>query len=171
MMTNQVQGPGSDWVANYSNLLMFGCLTITAVLAFIMIHRGSDWKQVFAVASLTGTLDLIVFNKVGSPQFMLWLLAPAVAGLIFQMKNWRVVIYSVLGIEFLTQLAYPVNYLGLLGLETTSVVMLTMRNAILVGLLIWANVQLSSKKFFNEGSDLVVFDKKPVMTKIRFDNK
>jgi hypothetical protein len=171
MMTNQVQGPWSDLVANYANLIMFACLGITAVLSFIAIRKGANWKQVFAIASLTGTLDLIVFNKVGSPQFMLWLLVPAIAGIVFRSRNWIVVLYSVLAIEVMTQLVYPLNYLGLLGLETTPVVMLTIRNALLVGLLIWANTQLASKKLLNEGSDLFVFDKKPVVAKVRLNNK
>jgi hypothetical protein len=48
-------------------------------------------------------------------------------------------------ILLLTQLVYPIFYVELLGLETLPLGLLTLRNLLLVALLIWANVQLSKK--------------------------
>jgi hypothetical protein len=171
MLTNQVQGPWTDWVSSNSNLIMFGALGITLILGLVMANRGVDWKRVFAFTSLAGTLDLIVFNKVGSPQFMLWLLVPVVAGLMFQIRNWNFAIYLVLAIELLTQFVYPVSYLGLLSLETSPVVILTLRNILLVVLLIWATSQLASKKFFEQGANLSVLNQKPIVAKVRLNHK
>ena len=150
---------------------MFGALGITLILGLVMANRGVDWKRVFAFTSLAGTLDLIVFNKVGSPQFMLWLLVPVVAGLMFQIRNWNFAIYLVLAIELLTQFVYPVSYLGLLSLETSPLVILTLRNILLVVLLIWATSQLASKKFFEERTNLGVLNQKPIVAKVRLNHK
>jgi hypothetical protein len=79
VLTNQVSGVLVQEVAGASNWLMLLALTITFLLALRAIRAGRNRKEVFALASLTGVLDLIVFNKVGSPQFMTWLAVALVA--------------------------------------------------------------------------------------------
>ena len=99
----------------------------------------------FALAALTGVLDLIVFNKVGSPQFMIWLAVPLVALVYFGINKSKVAMAMGAAILLLTQLVYPVFYIELLGLETISLGLLTARNLLLVALLIWASTQLLKK--------------------------
>jgi hypothetical protein len=90
-------------------------------------------------------LDLIVFNKVGSPQFMIWLVVPLIALVYFaiDMSKFALIIGS--SILLLTQFVYPVFYIELLGLENLPLWLLTIRNLLLVTLLVWANMQLSKK--------------------------
>jgi hypothetical protein len=145
ILTNQVSGPLVQELAAISNYLMFIALAITVFLAIRAVRAGSDRTQVFALAALTGVLDLIVFNKVGSPQFMIWLAVPLMALVYFGINKSKLGLAMGSAILLLTQLVYPVLYIELLGLETLSLGLLTLRNLLLVVLLIWANVQLSKK--------------------------
>lgn len=145
ILTNQVSGPLVQDLAAISNYLLFIALAITALLAIRAVRAGRNRTQVFALAALAGVLDLIVFNKVGSPQFMIWLAVPLVALVYFGIKKSKVALAMGSAILLLTQLVYPVFYIELLGLEIMPLVLLTLRNLLLVALLIWANTQLLKK--------------------------
>jgi hypothetical protein len=94
--------------------------------------------------SLTAVLDLIVFNKVGSPQFMAWLAVPAIAMIIFGVPKLRTPIVGLLLIAITTNLVYPIFYIDLMGLGDLSVGLLTLRNALLIAMLVYANLRLSA---------------------------
>jgi hypothetical protein len=145
VLTNQVSGPFGDELASILNYILFVALGITAFLAIRAVRAGRNRTQVFILASLTGVLDLIVFNKVGSPQFMIWLAVPLVALLYFGVNRNKLPLAIGAAILLLTQLIYPVFYVELLGLETLPLWLLTLRNVLLVVLLVWANIQLSRK--------------------------
>ena len=145
ILTNQVSGPLVQELAAVSNYLLFIALAITVLLAIRALRAGRNRTQVFAWAALTGVLDLIVFNKVGSPQFMIWLAVPLVALVFFGINKSKVALAMGSAILLLTQLVYPVFYIELLGLEIMPLVLLTVRNLLLVALLIWANTQLLKK--------------------------
>ena len=146
VLTNQVSGVLVEEVASASNWLMLLALTITFLLALRAIRAGRNRKEVFALASLTGVLDLIVFNKVGSPQFMMWLAVALVALIFFDVKSIKTPLVIGVITLFLTQLIYPVFYVDLLSLETMPLWLLTIRNLLLVWLLVWANLRLSRAK-------------------------
>jgi hypothetical protein len=145
VLTNQVSGTFVQELASISNYVLFGALGITFFLAIRAIRAGRDRTQVFVLASLTGVLDLIVFNKVGSPQFMIWLAVVLVALVYFGVNKSKLPIALGAAILLLTQLVYPIFYVDLLGLETLPLGILTLRNLLLVALLVWANLQLSKK--------------------------
>lgn len=145
ILTNQVSGPLVQELASVSNYLLFIALAITVLLAIRAVRAGRNRTQVFALAALTGVLDLIVFNKVGSPQFMIWLAVPLVTLVYFGIKKSKVALAMGAAILLLTQLVYPVLYIELLGLEIMPLGLLTVRNLLLVVLLIWANTQLLKK--------------------------
>ena len=146
ILTNQVSGALVHELASVSNALMLLALTITFLLGLRAIRAGRNRNEVFALASLTGVLDLIVFNKVGSPQFMTWLAVALVAVIYFEVREIRIPLVIGGSILLLTQLIYPVYYLQLLGLEIMPLWLLTIRNLLLVWLLIWSNKRLASKK-------------------------
>lgn len=146
VLTNQVSGILVEEVASASNWLMLLALTITFLLARRAIQSGQNRNKVFALASLTGVLDLIVFNKVGSPQFMTWLAVALVALIFFDVKSIKTPLVIGVITLFLTQLIYPVFYVDLLSLETMPLWLLTIRNLLLVWLLVWANLRLSRAK-------------------------
>jgi hypothetical protein len=146
VLTNQVSGPWTAEVASYSNLIMFAVLGLIFLFALQKVARGSDSRIIFFLAAFAGVLALIIFNKVGSPQFMLWLIAPIVAGFIFRIHQIKVFAIITLAILLLTQLVYPVFYLPLLYLEDYALAILTLRNLLLVLLFVLVSLRFARQK-------------------------
>ena len=142
LLTNQIAGDGVELTSTLMSLAMIVAVAITALLGIRAFRAGADYHQIFTLVALTATLDLIVFNKVGSPQFEGWLAVPVMAGLIFGLPRWRVPVIGALLIAGLTNLVYPILYMDLMGLGWPSIVALTLRNALLIALLVWANLAL-----------------------------
>jgi hypothetical protein len=122
---------------------MPGALAITIFLGLRAYRAGAETKHLFVATFLTATLDLIVFNKVGSPQFELWLAVPLMAGILFGLPNWRLPIIAGSTIALLTNLLYPIFYMDLMALGWLGIAILTMRNVLLIALLVWANLRLT----------------------------
>lgn len=144
MLTNQVSGIYVAEVGSLITAVMFIALGITALLGWRAAKAGAAPQHVFTVVALTAVLDLIVFNKVGSPQFMIWLAVPIAAWLFFELPKAKAAVAFGLVIAALTQLVYPILYIDLMGLGDSSMVALTLRNAALLAFLVWANLQLSA---------------------------
>ena len=143
MMTFEVFGPWVADVAFWTTLIQFGALAITGAL-IVLAHRAkANFGEIVAWGSLTGTLDLIVFNKVGSPQFISWLVVPIMLGVLYRVPNWRLPSMLILGITLLTQLVYPYLYGSLLELEAVPASVLLLRNIGLIVALILATVMLT----------------------------
>lgn len=144
IITNQVYGALVDEVSALSTLVLIGALLITVALTWRASRAGADRNQIFALSALTGVLDLIVFNKVGSPQFMAWLALPLIALIFFNVNKSWFAVTSIFAIGFLTNLVYPVFYMDLMGLGDWSVALLTVRNLLLIALLVHANIRLGA---------------------------
>jgi hypothetical protein len=144
MMTFQVSGQGASVVAGLMTIAMAVALAITAFLAWQAARAGASYRSIMPVAVLTATLDLIVFNKVGSPQFVTWLAVPIILGILFSAQKWRLPILAVVAIALLTNLVYPVFYQDLLNLNPNALALVTVRNLLYIALLVWANIRLSS---------------------------
>ena len=139
LLTNQIAGLGALEVSSLMTPVMAVALAITAWLGIRAYRAGAPTNHLFAAIALTATLDLIVFNKVGSPQFEGWLAVPLMAGIIFNLPKWRTAVFGGLAIALLTNLVYPIFYIDLMGLGWLSLVTLTIRNLALIWLLVWAN--------------------------------
>ncbi|CAB4557521.1 unannotated protein [freshwater metagenome] len=144
IITNQISGTGSTIVANLMTPIMFFALAITAILGVRAYLAGSDRTVIFSAVALTGVLDLIVFNKVGSPQFMAWLAVPVCAWIIFKLPKAKSLVTAVLALALLTGLIYPVFYIDFINLGEIGLVLVTIRNLLLIALLVWANIQLGN---------------------------
>jgi hypothetical protein len=144
IITNQVYGALVDEVSALSTLVLIGALLITVALTWRASRAGAERNQIFALSVLTGVLDLIVFNKVGSPQFMAWLALPLIAIIYFQINKSWFSVASIFAIGVLTNLVYPVFYMDLMGLGDWSVALLTVRNILLIALLVHANIRLGA---------------------------
>lgn len=143
LVTNQVSGAWTSEIAWLLGPVMIFALAITVFLALRAYRAGAETKHLFVATFLTATLDLIVFNKVGSPQFELWLAVPLMAGVLFEIPKWRLPVAIGLAIALLTNLLYPIFYMDLMVLGWLGIAILTLRNALLVALLVWANLRLS----------------------------
>ena len=144
IITNQVSG---DWVNEISavmTLVMAVALAITIFLGFRAYKFGAKREEIFAGVAFTAVLDLIIFNKVGSPQFMAWLAVPVIALILVKKRVSWFPVSMVLAVSLLTNLVYPVLYMDLMALGNTSMTVLTLRNVLLVVLLVWANIKLGN---------------------------
>ena len=136
ILTYQVSGSGVTEVAALSNALIgvavFGALLWGSWLS----RRGLDHTLLFPLLSFIVISTLIVFNKVGSPQYMMWLVAPVVVGLIFYPKVWRSLALLTLLIAGMTHVLYPYWYGNILAIEPSMISLMTLRNVGLVALLV-----------------------------------
>lgn len=128
ILTFQVMGEGTQIVAELSSVLL-GLGFLGALGWGIWLHsKGSSPSHVLPAVALALTMVLIVFNKVGSPQYIGWLAAPIIAGLVLEQKKFMVPAVIALVLAALTQAFYPYLYKGLLELHPLELSLLTLRN-------------------------------------------
>lgn len=143
ILTFQVTGFGVTEVASLMTLVQFGALAITIFLGFRAKRRGVDANTLFAWMFLTATLDLLVFNKVGSPQYQLWVIGAAVFGVLAGTAKWKFVSVATIITSGISWLIFPIFYGSLLDGETVGVTLLILRNLGVVAILVYANIQLT----------------------------
>ncbi|TFD62042.1 DUF2029 domain-containing protein [Cryobacterium suzukii] len=141
--TREVSGPGTDLVASLMTPVMFGAIASIFVLMLIAQHRRADAARLLLLGALALVSAFIVFNKVGSPQYMLWLVPVVAVGVGRSWAEWRVPAVLTLVISGLTTLIFPIFYLPLIDGDLFSLVLLTARNALLVALMGWAITDLA----------------------------
>lgn len=139
----QVSGPGSDVMSR----LMQPLFVVAAVVVVVLIARGLrrgvhagalDRTALFLAGSLTMVTAFIVFNKVGSPQFMVWLGPVIAVGLVHNWKVWRTPAFLAVLIAIATFFVYPLFYTALSHNNPVMAGVLTLRNLLLVVLLWWS---------------------------------
>jgi hypothetical protein len=136
ILTFQITAPGVDAVAAALTLLMaLAVLAVTAVGA-VKAMRGAAFPRLFPPLALTLVALLIVTNKVGSPQFQTWLIAPVILWLVLDRVRARTPAVLVLALCLLTCLVYPLGYDALLRADALAVAVLTVRNVLLLVLLV-----------------------------------
>jgi hypothetical protein len=143
ILTFQVAGPGVDAVAAATTPLLALAAVAIAALAAVKTWRGAAVARVLPPAALALVLALIVCNRVGSPQFHAWLIAPLVLGLVWDRRRAWPLAALALVCAGLTQLVYPVAYWSLLGADPLGAALLSARNLALVALQAWALVRLA----------------------------
>lgn len=144
LLTFQVTGAQIDAViAAMTPILIVAMLAIAAIGAVAAL-RGARFVTLFPALALALVLGFIVFNKVGSPQYLCWLIPPVLLGLMIDRRRWAAPAIGALAAALLTQLVYPVMYFGVLYPEPVAVTVLTLRNLVLIALLIWMLVRLGA---------------------------
>jgi hypothetical protein len=140
--TRELVGPGTTFAAAAMTPLMFLVIAAIFVLLLIALRRSRDHATLVLMGALALVSTFVVLNKVGSPQYMLWI-APVVAvGVAQDWTLWRVPAYLMLLIGALTTLIFPVFYLPLVHGDAGALLLLTLRNGLLVVLLGWSVVAL-----------------------------
>lgn len=145
----QVDGPGTAFMSVLMQPLLLLAAAAVAGLTFWALHKGKlsggvDRTELLLSGALTLVTAFIVFNKVGSPQFMVWL-APAVAvGLAHNWKEWRVPATMLIVIAVATYFIYPLFYDALSHNNPWMALVLTIRNVLLVVLFFWSARRLYS---------------------------
>lgn len=144
IVTMEIRGAMADQVGALMNPLLAVSLVLIAVLILAAVRRGAPREEILMVGALALVCAMIVFNKVGSPQFMLWLVAVVSVGVAMNGRKWTVPAIAIAAISVLTTLVYPLLYMQLItALNPGAALLLTVRNALLIVLLCWAVVALS----------------------------
>ena len=142
LITFQITGPSVDTVIMLMTpVLMLGMLAI-AVIGAVKAWRGASFVALFPPLALALVLGFIVLNKVGSPQYMTWLIAPVVVGLTIDRRRWLRPALLTVVILALTQWLFPFAYDWLLVLWPATVWLVVLRNVMLVALFAWVVVRL-----------------------------
>lgn len=143
LLTFQVTGPHVDTVVAAMTPALVLVVAAIWVLGAVKGARGIRFASLFPPLALALVTALIVFNKVGSPQYVSWLVPAVVVGLVLDRHAWRRPALLVLGISALTQWMYPILYAGVLTAQPGPVAVLTVRNVLLVVLFGWMVVRLT----------------------------
>jgi hypothetical protein len=114
------------------------------VFVAVGLRRGARPGPLLATASLALVTTLVVFNKVGSPQFMLWIAAAIAAGMVLDPgTGWKYPAGAMLVTAGLTTLIYPVFYDALrYDLNPVIAALLTVRNLLVVSIYGWSLLRL-----------------------------
>lgn len=144
ILTFQVVGPGSVSAANIMTPILVAVSAILLLLGLFALRRGAQTAELLPPLALALTTALILFNKVGSPQFVTWLAVPIILGLTVSAtargRSFRVPVVLSLVIAGLTQAIYPYLYSQLLQRQPdfTMLLVLSARNALYAVLFVWA---------------------------------
>jgi hypothetical protein len=142
ILTYQVAGAGTDAVAALMTPLLALAVAAVLMLGWRARRAGAGVDSLVPPLLLALVLTLIAVNKVGSPQFMSWLAAPVILGLITWPRAWRGPAAVALVMAALTQLVYPYFYNGLLATTPVMVLVLSVRNLLELVLLGWMMVRV-----------------------------
>jgi hypothetical protein len=136
--STEVYGPGASVAAFLMQPLLILAAAGAAVLLVRALHRGAEREELFLEGALMMTTAFIVFNKVGSPQFIIWLAPVIIAGLTHDWNRWKVPAALLMGIAITTFVIYPLFYTPLIHAHPVMAAILTTRNVLLVVLLWWS---------------------------------
>lgn len=142
--TWEVSGPGSSFVAKLMTPLM--AIAVVAIMGLLWRarKRGAPSQESLLVGALALATSMVVFNKVGSPQYMLWLVPIVVVGIALDTHAWRVPANLMMAISILTTMVFPIFYMPLVNGSRYAAILLTSRNVLLVVVLGWAIMRLVS---------------------------
>lgn len=128
ILTFQVMGPGTTAVSALMTPLL-GLVAVGILAAgWWAKRRRAPIEALLPPLALALTVALIAFNKVGSPQFISWLAAPVLLGIVLLGRRFRLEAVLVAALAALTQLVYPYLYDWLLAGNPLMVALLTARN-------------------------------------------
>jgi uncharacterized membrane protein len=136
--STEVYGPGADLAAALMQPLLVLAAAAGALIMIWALRRGAEREELLLEGSLLMVSAFIVFNKVGSPQFIIWLAPVVIAGLTHHWDRWKVPAMLLMGIAFTTFVIYPLFYTPLIHANPIMAAVLTVRNVLLVTLLLWA---------------------------------
>jgi len=135
--TREVTGPGTSVVASLMTPLMLVGVLGVLVLILLALRRTTDAPGLLLLGALALVATFVVFNKVGSPQYMLWIAPIVTVGVAHDWRQWRTPAYLMAIIALLTTLVFPLFYLPLIRGDAAAVALLTGRNALLIVLFLW----------------------------------
>ncbi|MEU4365512.1 hypothetical protein [Promicromonospora sp. NPDC023987] len=147
--TYEVLGEGADAVAQSLDIALPIAAGLLAALTWWAARRRPDRVgDVLLLGAAAELLALIVFNKVGSPQFIAWIGPPMAAAIALGSRSqgtrrtWFLPAFGTLLVARLTMELYPLRYGEFLGGWPLATTVGAVRNLLLVALLVGAVVRL-----------------------------
>ena len=133
----EIFGPGvATSLGAVQFLTLLGLLTIVT-LAVSVLRNPDPSPLLEAAFALVIVVILIATNKTLSPQYIVWLGAPAAVMVSYRPKggrcNWIPVVIPLWLLAMLTQMVYPMWYGEIVSNQLRGVLILTVRNTLLVG--------------------------------------
>lgn len=142
ILTYQVGGVGVETVSAILTPLLVAAVVCLLVLGWLAIRRGAAAPVVFVRLAFALVMALIVFNKVGSPQFVMWLIPVAIALAAIDWRRHLIELAMIAVVALFTQLIYPWMYGPVLGATGAGLFLIGARNGLEVVLLVVATVSL-----------------------------
>ncbi|WP_456785991.1 glycosyltransferase 87 family protein [Cellulomonas sp. P5_C5] len=150
IVTWEIKGPGTQGAADVLGALFFVALGAAALLLWWrreqlgsrMWSGGIARTELLVRGALLLTLAMLVFNKVGSPQYIGWLAPPVAVALALRLPGWRTTAWLVLGTAAATQVVFPWFYPEIVYGGPGVTLTLAARNIALVVLLVHTVVAL-----------------------------
>jgi len=143
ILTFQLTGTGAGVVSTLMTPLLVIALAAVAWFGWRATRAGVAAVRLFPQVALALVLVFIVFNKVGSPQYLSWLVAPVAALIVVGGRRTPLLAGLALVVAAMTQIIYPYYYDALVQTQTWMVLLITLRNAglavmlVIVALEIW----------------------------------
>jgi len=141
IITFEVYGPGVTAAVLVLDVVFVVATAVTAWLVWRRRRGGADplpAPELLARGSLLVMLTLIVTNKVLSPQYIVWLVAPVAVALALGLPGWRRTAWSVLAVATATQVVFPWLYDDVIDGWPFATLVLVARNVALVVLWVGA---------------------------------
>ncbi|MFS2031126.1 MULTISPECIES: hypothetical protein [unclassified Curtobacterium] len=145
ILTFEVSGAGTNAAAAVSTPLMAVVVVGGVLLALWAVHRGAHRAEAAPLLALLLVAALVAANKVGSPQYIGWFAVPIVWGLVAgrpSARRFLPVAVAAIPMALLTQVIYPGFYDQVLTVQPWVLAVLTLRNALEVGVLVWSVVAI-----------------------------
>ncbi|HLP22553.1 MAG TPA: glycosyltransferase 87 family protein [Microbacteriaceae bacterium] len=137
ILTFEVIGPNTATMASVMTPFMALGMALIAVVGYRAVRSGASTSRVLPELALGFTMVLIFTNKVGSPQYIVWLAPVVVYGFVIARRRMRTPARLSIGIAILTQLIYPYFYSALLEVQVWQVIVMTLRAGLEAWLLVW----------------------------------
>ncbi|QDZ16495.1 glycosyltransferase 87 family protein [Humibacter ginsenosidimutans] len=142
LLTFQVMGRNIAAVSAMMTPALAIAVAAVTLIGLRAVLRRAPSALVLPQLMLAIVTALIAFNKVGSPQYIDWLAAPVIIGLLMSGRRFLTPAVLVAVTAGLTQLFYPYLYMELLNLNAWMLAAVTARNVMLFVVLGWAVVAL-----------------------------
>jgi len=143
MLTLEVSGKYSNLGNIFSAPMLALALSAAIYLGLRAAKRSRNNFQLTALLTLNIALALIAFNKVGSPQYIDWLIVPVLFVMATSLNGTKIYLAAMLIVCALTDIIYPVIYGQILSVQPEALSVLTIRNLLLLGLWIVSICQLA----------------------------
>jgi len=155
ILTFQVEGVGVEAAAAIITPVLGIAAVVITLIGIRAVRSGAPYLAVLAPLALALVAALIAINKVGSPQYIAWLAAPVILGIVTRAAGYghsfRAPAILALVIAALTQLIYPYLYGLVIAADPAMLLVLTGRNVLLFVLLGWAVFAVATARHNEEG--------------------